>query len=86
HSIARTGAQIPMPSAKLDPYETPSYPPRGLASSLHLGYTYSNAERYLWGVGAERGYSLSLGFDLTDPKLGSDFAGFVSNGDLTIYY
>lgn len=86
YSAARTGAELPLPADKLDPYAMPSFPPRGLASSIHLGFNYSNAERYLWGVGAERGYSLSLGFDLTDPKLGSDFAGFVSNGDLTIYY
>jgi hypothetical protein len=86
HSVARIGAEIPAPVSKLDPYETPSYPPRGFASSLHLGYSYTNAERYLWGVGAERGFAFGLSFDLTDPKLGSDFAGFVSNGDLTIYY
>ena len=85
HSIARTGAELPTPIDKLDPYETPSFPSRGLVSTLHLGYSYTNAERYLWGVGAERGYSLGLSFDVTDPRLGSDFAGFVSNGDLTMY-
>ncbi len=86
HSIARTGADYPTPISKLDPYETPSIPARGFVSSLHLGYSYTNAERYLYGVGAERGYSLGLAFDLTDPHLGSDFAGFVSNGDLSMYY
>jgi hypothetical protein len=86
HSIARTGAELPTPIDKLDPYETPSYPARGFASSLHLGYSFTNAERYTWSVGAERGFSLALSFDLTDPRLGSDFAGFVSNGDLSLYY
>jgi hypothetical protein len=86
HSIARTGAELPTPVDKLDPYETPSFPARGFASSLHFGYSYTNAERYLWSVGAERGFSLGLSFDLTDPRLGSDFAGFVSNGDLSLYY
>ncbi|MDB4934327.1 MAG: tolB protein precursor [Labilithrix sp.] len=86
HSLARTGAELPLPVDKLDPYETPTFPARGLTSSLHLGYSYSNAERYLWSVGPERGFSLGLGFDLTDPRLGSQFAGFVSNGDLTVYY
>ena len=86
HSIARTGAELPTPIDKLDPYETPSYPTRGLTSTLHFGYSYTNAERYLWSVGAERGYSLGLSFDLTDPRLGSDFSGFVSNGDLSMYY
>jgi hypothetical protein len=85
HSVARTGAELPTPVEKLDPYETPSFPPRGLASSIHLGYSYTNAERYLWSVGNERGYTFGLGFDLTDPALGSDFEGFVTNGDFTVY-
>ena len=85
-SISRVGAEIPIPVAKLDPYETPSFPPRGLASALHLGYSFTNAERYLWSVGPERGFSFGLSFDLTDPRLGSDFSGFVTNGDLTFYY
>ena len=86
HSVARTGAEIPVAVDKLDPYETPAFPARGLASTMHLGYSYTNAERYLYSVGAERGFSLGLAFDLTDPRLGSDFAGFVTNGDLTLYY
>jgi hypothetical protein len=86
HSIARTGAELPTPIERIDPYETPTFPTRGLVSSLHLGFSYTNAERYLWSVGNERGYSLGLSFDLTDPRLGSDFAGFVSNGDLSMYY
>ncbi|MEA2753674.1 MAG: hypothetical protein QOI41_7817 [Myxococcales bacterium] len=86
HSVARVAADIPVPIDKLDPYETPSFPPRGLTSSLHLGYSYSNAERYLWSVGPERGFSLGLSFDFTDPHLGSDFAGWVTNGDFTTYY
>ena len=86
HSLARTAAELPLPINKLDPYETPSFPARGLASTMHFGYSFTNAEHYLYGVAAERGFSLGLGFDLTDPRLGSDFAGFVTNGDLTAYY
>ena len=87
HSLARIGADLSgVPIEKLDPYETPAFPARGLGSALHLGYSYTNAERYLYGVGAERGFSLGLAFDLTDPRLGSDFQGFVANGDLTLYY
>ncbi len=86
HSVARVGAEIPVPVDKLDPYETPAFPPRGLTSSLHLAYSYTNAERYLWSVGPERGFTFGLSFDLTDPRLGSEFAGWVTNGDLTTYY
>ncbi len=86
YSVGRTGAKLDIPADKIDPYETPAYPVRGLTTSMHLGYSYSNAERYLYSVGAERGFSLGLAFDLTDPRLGSDFTGFVTNGDLSVYY
>lgn len=86
HSISRIGAEIPVPVDKLDPYETPTLPPRGVASTLTFGYSYSNAERYLWGLGAERGMSLALTFNFTHPTIGSEFEGFVTNGDFTTYY
>ena len=85
HSIARTGFELPFPQDKVDPYETPSFPARGLASTMHLGYSYTNAERYLYSVAAERGFSLGLGFDLTDPHIGAQFQGFVTNGDFSVY-
>lgn len=53
---------------------------------MHFGYAYSNAERYLRSVGAERGYSVSASLDVTDPSLGSDFSGFVSSGNFSAYY
>ncbi len=86
HSLARVGAEYPFPAEALDPYETPIIPPRGTASTLSLGYVYSNAERYLWSVGFERGYTLSTSVGLTDPALGSDFSGFSASGDLTTYW
>lgn len=85
HSLARTGAELPFPTEKLDPFETPSFPARGLASSVHLGYSYTNAERYLWSVGNERGFTFGLNLDVTDSVLGSDFQGFATNGDFTVY-
>jgi hypothetical protein len=86
HSVSRVGAELPMPLDKIDPYETPAIPARGLASSIHLGYSYTNAERYLWSVGPERGYSFSLGFDLTDPMLGAQFSGFAASADFSTYF
>jgi Tol biopolymer transport system component len=86
HVLTRTGAELPMPVDKLDPYETPVIPARGLTSTIHMAYNYTNAERYLWSAGPERGYSLNLAFDFTDPALGSQFAGFATNGDFTTYF
>jgi WD40-like Beta Propeller Repeat len=86
HSLARVADDLPIPVDKLDPYETPVFPQRGLASSLQFAYSFTNAERYVWSVGAEGGETLGLTFDFTDPAIGSDFAGFVLNGDLFKYF
>jgi hypothetical protein len=85
HALNRVAANFPMPADKIDPYETPVFPARGLASTIHLGYNYANAERYLWSVGPERGFAFNLGVDVTDPILGSDFSGFAVNGDFMTY-
>lgn len=85
-SVSRVGIDFPKPLDKLDPYETPSIPTRGLASTLHFGYQYSNAERYLWSVGPERGFTFSMAFDWTDPSIGSDYAGFATNFDYSMYF
>lgn len=85
HTVSRVGAELPVPIEAVDPHETPNFPVRGITSTLHLGYSYSNAERFLWGVAAERGYTYSLAFDWTDPLLGSQFAGFSSSADFTMY-
>ena len=85
-SYSRVGLSFPTtPIAKYDPYETPTIPTGGMASTLHLGYSYTNAEQFLWSVGAERGISLSFAFDWTDPIIGSDYTGFSTNGDFTWY-
>jgi len=86
YSFARIAANLDYPRDKLDPYETPSFPTRGWVGSLHVGYSYSDAERYLWGVGPERGMSLGVTFDWTDPMLASDFTGYVIATDLTRYF
>ncbi len=84
-SLSRVGAEYPFPIEKLDPYETPQIPARGLASTLRFAYAYSNAERYLWSIGPERGYAFSAALDITNEALGSDFNGFAANGDFTTY-
>jgi len=86
HSVSRVGIDLPFPPEKFDPYETPQIPTRGLTSTIHLGYSFTNAERYLWSVGPERGYSLGVAFDWTDPLIASQFTGFASNVDFTTYF
>jgi hypothetical protein len=86
YAFARIGADINYPIDKLDPYETPSIPTRGTIGTLHLGYGYADAESFLWSVGRERGMTLGITFDWTDPLLASDFSGYVIGFDLTRYF
>ena len=86
YSAARTGGELKAPIDKLDPYETPVIPTRGLISFLHLGWSYTNAERFLWSVGPERGFSVGANLELTDPALASDFSGFSTSLNFVTYY
>ncbi|HEY8076264.1 MAG TPA: hypothetical protein VIF62_19195, partial [Labilithrix sp.] len=75
HSISRVAVDLPLPADKLDPYDTPNIPATGFASNVHLGYSFTNAENYLFGVGPEGGVSFNVAVDFTHPDLGSDFEG-----------
>jgi hypothetical protein len=86
HTISRVGVDLPIPLDRLDPYETPQLPARGIQSTMHLAYSFSNAERTIWSVGAERGISFSTSFDFTNPAIGAESDGFVIDDDLTAYF
>jgi hypothetical protein len=86
YSAARVAGELPTPADKLDPYETPVFPLRGMVGILHLGWAYSNAEGYLWSVGPERGLSLSANFDIADEVLASDFGGFTATMQMATYF
>jgi outer membrane protein assembly factor BamA len=86
HSISRVAVDLPLPADKLDPYDTPNIPATGFASNVHLGYSFTNAENYLFGVGPEGGVSFNVAVDFTHPDLGSDFEGFVADADFTTYF
>jgi hypothetical protein len=56
-----------------DPYaQVTRDPHRGFLGLLSLGYAYSNAEGTVYGIGAERGYSVGAGLDVAAPQTGSD--------------
>jgi len=87
YSYAHIGGSLPAPANQLDPYNTPVLPTlsRGSIGFLHLGYSYSNAEGFLYSVGNEKGFSLSASFDLTNPALASDFTGYAANFNFETY-
>ncbi|RYG68683.1 hypothetical protein EON77_15295, partial [bacterium] len=85
YSADRIAGDIPFPENKIDPYETPSIPTRGLMTMLSLSWSYSNAQSYLWSVSPEKGFSLSANVSVTHPALASDFSGFAATFQASVY-
>jgi WD40-like Beta Propeller Repeat len=85
YSVARVAGEFSLAQQPLNPYDTPSIPVRGLLGSLHFGWSYSNAEGHLWGVGNENGFSASASVDVADQALASDFSGYASRIDVSVY-
>jgi hypothetical protein len=85
YSASRMAGELPVPTDKLDPYETPTIPVRGTVGTLNLGWGYSNVQRFLWSVGPEKGFSVSANMDVTHPALASDFEGFAAEVGFTGY-
>ena len=85
YSVSRIAGQLNVPVEKLDPYETPVYPGRGILGALHLGWSYSNAQRFLWSIGPEKGFSVGADFDFSDPALASDFSGYAATFNFVTY-
>jgi hypothetical protein len=56
-----------------------------MLASLHMGWSYSNAQGYLWSVGAERGFSVGASVDVSDTSIGSEFTGYSSNFNFATY-
>jgi outer membrane protein assembly factor BamA len=56
-----------------------------LATILSANWAYSNAQGFLWGVSAEKGFSVSASIDVTHPVIGSDYRGFRAKSDFTTY-
>jgi len=70
-----------------DPYEpVQSEPARGQLGSVHVGWSFSNAESYLHSIGGERGFSLSLSADVATPALASDYSLYVFGYNAAKYF
>jgi outer membrane protein assembly factor BamA len=87
YSFARVGGQLPpVPAAVLNPYNTPSIPSRSTLGSVHFGWSYSNADSYLWSVGPENGIAVGATLDLSDPALASDSSGYAATIGFGTYF
>ena len=75
YAASHLDADLPTGTAA-DPYASvPVEPFRGFLSSVRLSYQFSNAEQYLYSVGAERGISVSVSLDRADRNIGSELEG-----------
>jgi hypothetical protein len=86
YTVARVAGELPLSTAQLNPYDTPSIPTRGMLGSLHLGWGYSNAQSYLWSVGNEKGFDVGATFDVSDQALASDFTGYAATFNFATYF
>lgn len=60
----------------------------GHYAGFHFGYAFGNAKRYPASISAEKGFSTSLGFDVSDAALGSEDKNEqrVFTGDMRYFY
>jgi hypothetical protein len=86
YNFARVGGNLNVPLSAINPYVTPSFPSRGEVGYLSAGFSYSNAEGYLWSVGNEHGFSLTGGLQVADPWLGGQYSGYSSSLGLSTYF
>jgi hypothetical protein len=85
YSFTRIGTDVEYDGNKLDPYETPQAGTRGYAGFLRAGYSFSNAEGYLWSVGPERGFSASFDVNATHPAFASEYRGYAARANFSAY-
>jgi Tol biopolymer transport system component len=85
YTIADYTRNLPV-GALADPYSLVTIDPqRGYIGDLRLGYSYSNAQGTVYGISAEKGFSLGLGLDEAATALGSESTLTAIGGTLTAY-
>jgi Tol biopolymer transport system component len=85
YGFARVGASYQLPTSMLNPYDTPQLPQTGNLGTLHLGWSYSSAQSYLWSVGNEKGIQAGVTLDVSDPALASDTTGYAAAFNFAMY-
>ena len=77
YTLSRIDGSLPLPVPTDPDALVGGEPVRGQLGSVHLGWSYSNAEAYLWSVSAERGFTLALSVDVAAPPLASDYTLYI---------
>jgi outer membrane protein assembly factor BamA len=77
YTLSRIDGSLPLPVPTDPDALVGGEPVRGQLGSVHLGWSYSNAEAYLWSASAERGFTLALSVDVAAPPLASDYTLYI---------
>ncbi len=85
YAFTRIAGKTNAPASYYDPYDTPAIPGRGLVGTLNFGWSYSNAQQFLWSVGPEKGFTVGTGVTVTHPALASQYSGIAGQANLTAY-
>jgi hypothetical protein len=86
YTFGQIAGNLPYPPRGAEPSAQLTTPGRGLNGVLHLGWSYSNTESFVWSVGPEKGFSVGAGFDVADAALASQFTGFDATFNLSGYF
>jgi hypothetical protein len=74
------------PEPAPDPYaRLPVIPQTGYLGTIHLGWAWSNLQRYLYSISVERGFALSTGIDVAHTALGGDYNVFLASYNSAAY-
>jgi len=85
YTIADFSRELPV-GARADPFSLVTVDPdRGYLGILHFGYGYSNAQGTTYGISAEKGFSIGLGFDEAAHAIGSESTLTAFGGVATAY-
>jgi outer membrane protein assembly factor BamA len=85
YSVNSVYGDIGFAQQPINPYDTPQLPSQQTATLMSIGWSYGNAQSFLWGVSAEKGFNVSASLDLSHPVIGSDYRGFRAKADFTTY-
>ena len=85
YTIANFSRDLPV-GTRADPYSLVPYTPdRGYLGVLRLGYSYSNVQSSVYGLGGEKGFSIGVNLDEAAEALGSQSTLTAIGGVATAY-
>ncbi len=87
YSLSHTQAAEPLSRDVPDPnYPPPIFPETGLFSTVRMGFSYSDVERYPYDISPSNGRSFGVSLSFSDPAIGSQYRVHSAVWSLTQYF